>query len=167
MEQARTNKANFEICTSTQWVRVRPSTKSSGYCLSTCWAPAVCPAVNKWAPPLSPLPSPPSLGPQCLKPILPLCTMTVWPQLWYPALGFASLMTSCGLMEDAGHHLCTSESWVQPECRRPCLSLVWSMRSNRVAGHCVCTLESGCHLNTEAHVPVIRVTLQYLEYYCG
>ena len=31
MERARTNKANFEICTSAQWVRVRPSTKSSGY----------------------------------------------------------------------------------------------------------------------------------------
>ena len=29
---AGTNRANFEICTSPQWVRVRPSTKSSGYC---------------------------------------------------------------------------------------------------------------------------------------
>ena len=31
---------------------------------------------------------------------------------------------------------------MQPECRRPCLSLVWSVRSNRVADHCLCMLES-------------------------
>jgi len=39
--------------------------------------------------------------------------MTVWPQLWHPPLGFSPLMTSCGLVEDAGHRLCTSKSWVQ------------------------------------------------------
>ena len=37
-----------------------------GDCLSTCRAPAVCPAVNKCSASLSPLPSPPSLGPQRL-----------------------------------------------------------------------------------------------------
>ena len=31
METAGTNRANFEICTSVQWVRVRPSTKGSRY----------------------------------------------------------------------------------------------------------------------------------------
>ena len=36
MEKARTNKANFGICTSTQWRRVRPTTKSSRYWCQKC-----------------------------------------------------------------------------------------------------------------------------------
>ena len=82
-------------------------------CLSTCWAPA---AVNKCSALLSPLPLPPLLGPQCSKPILLLCTMTVWLQLWYPLLKFSLLMTLCGLVEGAGHHLCTSKLWLQWRC---------------------------------------------------
>ena len=82
-----------------------PHWRLFAYLLSTCCLPSKkelqCLVINS----LLPLSSPPLLGPQHSKPILPLCTMTVWPQLWYPPLGFALLMTSCGLMEDTGHRL--------------------------------------------------------------
>ena len=99
------------------------------------YLPSTCRLPSKQLQCVSPLPSSLSLGPQGLNTQSPSFHCAQWlsePQLWYPPLGFAPLTTLCGLVEDAGHRLCTSESWVQPECRRLCLLLVWSMCSVRV-----------------------------------
>jgi len=60
--------------------------------------------------------------------------MTIWPQLWHPPLGFSPLTTSCGLLEDAGHRLCTSESWVQQKAL-PLACLVCTFRQSRRPSH--------------------------------
>jgi len=111
-----------------------------GDCLSTCQAPAICPAVNKCIASLSPLPSPPLLGPQRSKPIIPLCTQWL-SDLNYDTHHSGSLhwrphVATWRTQAIACAHLSHGCS------TRPCLSLVWSVCSNRVAGHCVCTSES-------------------------
>jgi len=109
-------------------------------CLSTCRAPAICPAVNKCIALLSPLPSPPSLGPQCSKPILPLCMQSL-SDLSYDTHHLGSLhWWPCVALWRTQAIACAHSS--HGCSRRSSLSLVWSVCSNRVAGHCVCTLES-------------------------
>jgi len=108
-------------------------------CLSTCRAPAICPGA---LPCITSSFTTIIMSPTVKVHPSSVYAMTVWPQLWYSPLGSSPLTTLCGLVEDTGHRLCTSESWVQPECRRPFLLLVWSVHSNRVAGHHLCTSES-------------------------
>jgi hypothetical protein len=90
-------------------------------CLSTCRAPAVCLERKSIA-----------SYHLIFATIVMSSRLSAQSPSSYPPLGSSPLTTSRGLVEDAGHCLRTSESWVQPERKRPCLLLVWSVRSNRV-----------------------------------
>ena len=100
-----------------------------GDCLSTCWAPAVCPAVNKCIASLSPLPLPPLLGHQHSKahPSI-VYTMSVLPQLRHPPHRSGSLHWRPRVA--LGHCLCTSESWVQQKSL-PLTCLVCAFQQSR------------------------------------
>jgi len=133
-----------------------------GDCLSTCRAPAVCPAVNKCIASLSPLPLPPSLGRQRSKPILPLCTQ------WLSDLNYDTHPTAQVLSTDD-----LVWPWVG---RRPLLVHIGVMGAaegpaSHLSGLCiptesqaiVCAHRShGCCLNAEGPVPHLSSLCMYL-----
>ena len=104
---------------------------------STCRLPS-----SKQLQCLSPLPSPPSLGPQRSKPILPLCAMTVWDPTMILTIRICStddLVWPCGGCRPSLVHIrVMGGAWMQKALPLDCLVRVFQQSHKPGPGYHGC-----------------------------